>query len=79
MELSILVAGQASPLRETLDALARFDFWAAKARLAEENGRDPPAEIANPAGDRDAGSPSSRPVGPRRADRQSASATATRH
>jgi DNA mismatch repair protein MutS2 len=35
-ELSILVAGQASPLRETLDALARFDFWAAKARLAEE-------------------------------------------
>ena len=35
-ELSALVAGQAVPLRETLDALARFDFWAAKARLAEE-------------------------------------------
>ncbi len=35
-ELSMLVAGQAAPLRETLDALARFDFWAAKARLAEE-------------------------------------------
>ncbi|MGA3056546.1 MAG: endonuclease MutS2 [Candidatus Limnocylindrales bacterium] len=35
-ELSYLVAGQAGPLRETLDALARFDFWAAKARLAEE-------------------------------------------
>ena len=31
-----VVAGQAGPLRETLDALARFDFWAAKARLAEE-------------------------------------------
>jgi DNA mismatch repair protein MutS2 len=35
-ELSMLVAAQAAPLRETLDALARFDFWAAKARLAEE-------------------------------------------
>ena len=35
-ELSILVAGQVGPLRETLDALARFDFWSAKARLAEE-------------------------------------------
>jgi DNA mismatch repair protein MutS2 len=35
-ELSTLVAGQAPQLRETLEALARFDFWAAKARLAEE-------------------------------------------
>ena len=35
-ELSTLVAGQAPALRETLEALARFDFWAAKARLAEE-------------------------------------------
>jgi DNA mismatch repair protein MutS2 len=35
-ELSMAVAGQVGPLRETLDALARYDFWAAKARLAEE-------------------------------------------
>ena len=35
-ELSMVVAGQAGALRETLDALARFDFWSAKARLAEE-------------------------------------------
>ncbi len=35
-ELSMLVAAQVEPLRETLEALARFDFWAAKARLAEE-------------------------------------------
>jgi DNA mismatch repair protein MutS2 len=35
-ELSAAVAGQVAALRETLDALARFDFWAAKARLAEE-------------------------------------------
>jgi DNA mismatch repair protein MutS2 len=35
-ELSMVVAGQAGPLRETLEALARFDFWSAKARLAEE-------------------------------------------
>ncbi len=32
--LSGLVGQQASPLRATLDALARFDFWSAKARLA---------------------------------------------
>ena len=44
-ELSMLVAGQVQPLRETLDALARFDFWAAKARLAEEMDAIP-AEIA---------------------------------
>jgi DNA mismatch repair protein MutS2 len=44
-DLSIVVAGQAGPLRETLDALARFDFWSAKARLAEEMDGIP-AEIA---------------------------------
>jgi DNA mismatch repair protein MutS2 len=32
--LSGLVGTQANPLRATLEALARFDFWAAKARLA---------------------------------------------
>jgi DNA mismatch repair protein MutS2 len=35
-ELSALVGGQAGLLRELLDALARFDLWSAKARLAEE-------------------------------------------
>ena len=35
-ELSTLVAAQAGPLRETLAALARFDFWAAKAELAAD-------------------------------------------
>jgi DNA mismatch repair protein MutS2 len=35
-ELSMLVAAQTEPLRETLGALAAFDFWAAKARLASE-------------------------------------------
>ncbi len=35
-ELSALVAANASLLRETLDALAQFDFWAAKAQLAAE-------------------------------------------
>ena len=35
-ELSALVAANADALRETLDALARFDFWAAKASLAAE-------------------------------------------
>jgi DNA mismatch repair protein MutS2 len=35
-ELSALVAANAVQLRETLDALARFDFWAAKAQLAAE-------------------------------------------
>jgi DNA mismatch repair protein MutS2 len=35
-ELSALIAANAEPLRETLDALARFDFWAAKAQLAAE-------------------------------------------
>jgi DNA mismatch repair protein MutS2 len=33
-ELSTLVGANATLLRETLDALARFDFWAAKAKLA---------------------------------------------
>jgi DNA mismatch repair protein MutS2 len=35
-ELSMLVATNAVLLRETLSALARFDFWAAKAQLAGE-------------------------------------------
>jgi len=35
-ELSALVAAHAGPFRETLEALARFDFWAAKAQLAGE-------------------------------------------
>ena len=35
-ELSALVASQADALRNTLDALALFDFWACKARLAGE-------------------------------------------
>ena len=35
-ELSALVAANAEMLGETLDALARFDFWAAKAQLAAE-------------------------------------------
>ncbi len=35
-ELSALVAVNAAALRETLDALARFDLWAAKASLAAD-------------------------------------------
>jgi len=35
-ELSALVGSQAPALRGTLDALARFDMWSAKARLAGE-------------------------------------------
>ena len=35
-ELSALVAANATALRETVDALARFDLWAAKAQLAAE-------------------------------------------
>ncbi|MEA2536580.1 MAG: mismatch repair protein MutS2 [Chloroflexota bacterium] len=35
-ELSALVAANAAALREALGALARFDLWAAKARLAAE-------------------------------------------
>jgi len=35
-ELSALVGSQAADLRLTLEALARFDFWAAKARFAAE-------------------------------------------
>jgi len=35
-ELSSLVAAHAGQLRDTLDALARFDLWASRARLAEE-------------------------------------------
>jgi DNA mismatch repair protein MutS2 len=35
-ELSVLVATHAPLLRETLDALARFDLWSAKAQLAAD-------------------------------------------
>jgi len=35
-ELSALIAVNAAALRETLDALARFDLWAAKASLAAD-------------------------------------------
>ncbi len=35
-ELSALIAANAAALRETLDALANFDFWAAKATLAAD-------------------------------------------
>jgi DNA mismatch repair protein MutS2 len=35
-ELSALIGANAGPLRETLSALARFDFWYAKAQLAGE-------------------------------------------
>jgi len=35
-ELSALIAANAEALTATLDALARFDFWAAKAQLAAE-------------------------------------------
>ena len=35
-ELSALIAANATALRETLDALARFDLWAAKATLAAD-------------------------------------------
>ena len=35
-ELSALIAVNATPLRETLDGLARFDLWAAKASLAAD-------------------------------------------
>src|SRR4051795_6756797 len=35
-ELSALVAANATLLAETLDALAQFDFWAAKAQLAAD-------------------------------------------
>jgi DNA mismatch repair protein MutS2 len=45
-ELSTQVAGHAEELRQTLDSLSRFDFWAAKARLAEELDALP-AEVAD--------------------------------
>ncbi len=35
-ELSALIAANATALRETLDALARFDLWSAKATLAAD-------------------------------------------
>jgi DNA mismatch repair protein MutS2 len=35
-ELSALIAANAAPLRESLNAMARFDLWAAKATLAAD-------------------------------------------
>ena len=49
-ELSAFVAANADALRETLEALARFDFWAAKASLAAE--MDAPAAPRPPSGPR---------------------------
>ncbi len=43
-ELSALTAANAALLRETLEALAQFDFWAAKAQLAAELDGMRPAE-----------------------------------
>jgi DNA mismatch repair protein MutS2 len=37
-ELSALIGANAGPLRETIDALSRFDLWSAKAQLAGEMG-----------------------------------------
>ncbi len=45
-ELSGLVGASAEPLSETLDGLARFDFWSAKARLAAEMDAIRPAASA---------------------------------
>ena len=39
-ELSALIAANAAAMRETLDALARFDLWAAKAGSGRRDGRD---------------------------------------
>ena len=47
-ELSALVGANAGPLRETLGALARFDFWAAKAQLAGEMGASRAETAARP-------------------------------
>jgi DNA mismatch repair protein MutS2 len=45
-ELSALVGANATMLRETLEALAQFDLWAAKAQLAAELDGVRPAESA---------------------------------
>jgi len=47
-ELSALVGANAGPLRETLGALARFDFWSAKAQLAGEMGASRAETAARP-------------------------------
>ena len=75
-ELSALVAANAIQLRETLDALARFDFWAAKAQLAAElDGIR--AETADRARGHPAQRAPSRPQRSRRSRSTSASARAT--
>ncbi len=47
-ELSAFVAANADALRETLDALARFDLWVAKATLAAEMGASRAATADRP-------------------------------
>ena len=47
-ELSALVGAQAGELRDTLDALARFDLWSAKARLAAEMDAVRPETVERP-------------------------------
>lgn len=47
-ELSALVGSQAEALRETLAALARLDFWLAKARLAEAMAASRPETVDRP-------------------------------
>jgi DNA mismatch repair protein MutS2 len=47
-ELSALVGAQAGELRETLDALARFDLWSAKARLGAEMDAVRPETVERP-------------------------------
>ena len=47
-ELSAFVGGQRGALRETLDALARFDFWAAKAPARRRDGATAPRRPSGP-------------------------------
>ena len=75
-ELSALVAANAVALRESLGALARFDFWAAKAQLAAEMDGIRAETLAAPGGRPPVGPPS-RAHRPRRARSTSASARAT--
>jgi DNA mismatch repair protein MutS2 len=44
-ELSAFVAANAAELRESLDAMGRFDLWAAKASLGAEMGADRPETV----------------------------------
>ena len=75
-ELSAFVAANADALRETLEALARFDLWAAKASLAADMDGDPGRDHRS-AGGRPAVGPPPGSHRPRRARSTSGSATAT--